>query len=104
MCSLIEVHSKKIVGVNVKFSYCKECEVWVKKKDAEEYREWEIKHQSKYQSNHKGSAGKMEVDSIKEIFQRSQKKYGVKYMHYIGDGDSKTFKGIVESRPYGDTV
>jgi len=104
VCSLIGVHSKKIVDVNVKSSYCKECEIWVEKKDTEEYREWEIEHQNKCQSNHEGSAGKMEADSIKEMFHRSQKKYGVKYMHYIGDGDSKTFKAVVESRPYGDTV
>ena len=33
----------------------------------------------------------MEVDSIVEMFIRSIVKFGVKYLNYIGDGDSKTF-------------
>ncbi|EFN76675.1 hypothetical protein EAI_06934, partial [Harpegnathos saltator] len=52
--------------------------------------------------NHSGSAGKMEVDAIKEMFLRSEKKFEVKYVNYIGDGDSKTFKGILDINPYGD--
>lgn len=46
----------------------------------------------------------MEIDSIKEMFHRSEKQYRVKYTHFIGDGDSKTYKGVVESKPYGDTI
>ncbi|XP_032676769.1 uncharacterized protein LOC116846694 [Odontomachus brunneus] len=49
-----------------------------------------------------GSAGKMEVDSITEMFVRSEEKHGVKYVNYIGDGDSKTFAGIQKINPYGD--
>ena len=33
----------------------------------------------------------MEVDAIKEMFAESVEKYGVKYLNYIGDGDSKTY-------------
>lgn len=44
----------------------------------------------------------MEVDAITEMFKRSQNNYGVKYMNYIGDGDSKTYTGITNSAPYGD--
>ncbi|XP_077257590.1 uncharacterized protein LOC143894826 [Temnothorax americanus] len=102
VCSLIGAHSKKVVDVNVKSSYCKQCEVWEKKKNTEEYNEWKIEHESNCQANLEGSAGKMEVDSIKEMFHRSEEQYGVKYTRYIGDGDSKTYKGIVESKPYGD--
>lgn len=68
VCSLIGVHSKKIVDVNVKSSYCKECEFWAKKKNTEEYREWHIEHQDKCQSNHEGSAGKMEANLLKKCF------------------------------------
>lgn len=104
VCSFIGVHSKKIVDVNVKSSYCKQCKIWAKKKDTKEYNEWKIEHESNCQSNHEGSAAKMEVDSIKEMFHRSEEQYGVKYTHYIGDGDSKTYKGVVESKPYEDKV
>ncbi|KYN22479.1 hypothetical protein ALC57_05121 [Trachymyrmex cornetzi] len=37
----------------------------------------------------------MEIDVIKEMFSRSEEKFGVKYITYIGDGDSKTFKAIL---------
>jgi hypothetical protein len=44
----------------------------------------------------------MEVDSITEMFLRSDEKCGVKYTNYIGDGDSKTFAGILKINSYGD--
>ena len=50
--------------------------------------------------NHIGSAGKMEVDSVKEMFSRSIDQYGVKYTRYIGDGDIGTFKGLLNLNPY----
>ncbi|KAG8236975.1 hypothetical protein J437_LFUL016548 [Ladona fulva] len=53
---------------------------------------------------HEGSAGKMEIDSIQEMFQRLENLHGVKYINYIGDGDSKTYKGVVTGSPYGETI
>lgn len=50
--------------------------------------------------NHESSSGKMEVDSVQEMSSRSEEKFGVKYGNYIGDGDSKTCKGILELNPY----
>lgn len=38
------------------------------------------------------------------MFERSQEKYGTKYTNYIGDSDSKTYKGIIDKAPYGETV
>lgn len=73
----------------------------VKKKDTEEYTEWYKEHEE-CASNHIDSAGKMEVDAVKEMFSRSESKYNVKYGNYIGDGDSKTFKAILDLNPYGD--
>ncbi|XP_039302928.1 uncharacterized protein LOC120357167 [Solenopsis invicta] len=104
VCSLIGVHSKKIIDVNVKSSYCKQCEVWAKKKGTEEYDEWKKEHGDNCHLNHQGSAGKMEVDAVVEMFKKSEEQYNVRYINYIGDGDSKTYKGIVESKPYGENV
>lgn len=42
----------------------------------------------------------MEVDSVIEMFQRSETLHKVKYANYIGDGDSKTFKGVLDANPY----
>ena len=52
--------------------------------------------------NHNESAGKIEDDAVVEMFGRSIEKHGVKYEKYIGDGDSKTFKGILDINPYDD--
>ena len=44
----------------------------------------------------------MEVVSAKKIFQRSQQDRGVRYVNLLGDGDSKTYKAVAESKPYGE--
>jgi len=45
----------------------------------------------------------MEVDAIAEMFARSNELYSVQYIRYVGDGDCKTYNGVVASKPYGDT-
>jgi len=46
----------------------------------------------------------MEASSVFAMFQRSFEKHGLRYTNYIGDGDSKTFTKIVNSKPYGENV
>lgn len=43
--TLIGVHSKKVLDVNVKSSYCKSCEVWEKRRSDAEYEEWKQEHE-----------------------------------------------------------
>ncbi|GFW66919.1 uncharacterized protein TNCV_4688041 [Trichonephila clavipes] len=42
----------------------------------------------------------MEVDGMKEIFQRSVPQRNAKYIKYIGDGDTKTFPELQRTTPY----
>jgi len=100
LVTLIGWYTGKVVDCVVKSKYCKSCEYWEQKSDTEEYLEWAKNHESECKANHIGSAGKMEVDAVIEMFQRSETLHQVKYANYIGDGDSKTFKGIVDSQPY----
>lgn len=86
----------------VKSSYCADCKAWKKRSGTDEFDDWLIEHEDKCQINHSGSAGKMEVDAVVEMFQRSENIYGVKYKNYVGDGDSKTYKSVVEKKPFGD--
>ena len=72
--------------------------------NTEEYQKWYEYHEEEFMKNYEGSAGKIEVDSVAEMFATSQEKFGVKYSNYIGDGDSKTFKAILDSKPYGDEL
>lgn len=47
--------------------------------------------------SHQRSSGKMEVDSIIEMFKRSEKLYGMKDEYYMRDGDAKTISAIKNS-------
>lgn len=102
LVTLIGYRFGKVVDFVVKSKYCKSCEYWKKKEDTEEYAEWAKSHENNCSVNHEGSAGKMEVDAVVEMFNRSENLYQVKYASYVGDGDSKTFKGVVDSNPYED--
>ncbi|XP_076673205.1 uncharacterized protein LOC143371648 [Andrena cerasifolii] len=100
--TLIGYYSGKVIDIVVKGSYCQACTYWEKKKDNDDYKLWLEDHADECSINHHGSAGKMEVISMVEMFSRSEEKFGVKYLNYIGDGDAKTFKAIVDMQPYGD--
>jgi len=100
--SLIGKYSNKILDTIVKSSFCNACNAWSDKVGTEEYDAWYETHEPECQVNHHGSAGKMEVDGIIEMFQRSLQNYNVKYAFYIGDGDTKTFKSLLETALYGD--
>ena len=45
----------------------------------------------------------METDLAVKIFKRSKDFFNVFYGNYIGDGDSKTYTNVVDSKPYGNT-
>ena len=95
--SLIGKYSNKIIDVIVKSSKCKGCQYLAQKNPVEA----EILYEDhKAESNHEGSAGKMEVDGVLEMFKRSLEYFGVKFVKYIGDGDSKTHKKLVDGKPY----
>lgn len=102
--TLIGYYSGKVLDIFVKSSYCKLCEVWKKKLNSSEYEEWMEDHLQKNEcsANHKGPAGNMEVSSIVAMFQRSFEKNGLRYSNYIGDGDSKTYSGVINAKPYDD--
>lgn len=85
-------------------SSCRRCISWKNKKknDPQKYEGWFASHVENCTINHIGSSGKMKLDIIVKMFTRSIDKHSVKYLTYIGDGDSKTFKGILDAQPYGN--
>lgn len=92
--SLIGWLTGKVLDVEIKSKYCKSCEYWKTKKGTEEYKEWAENHADECQANHTGSAGKMEVDGVIVMFERSEEFYAINYLNYVGDGDSKTFNNL----------
>lgn len=99
--TLIGYYSGKIIDLLVKSSMCVQCDRKKKELNTEEFLKWYDEHKEDCTRNHEGSAGKMEVDSVLEMFQRSEEQFGVKYSNYVGDGDSKTFKALLDAEPYG---
>lgn len=81
--SLIGWHTGKVVDMLIKSKYCKSCEFWKDKEGTAEYEEWVKTHNITCQMNHQGSAGKMEVDAIVEMFSRSETLHGIKYSNYM---------------------
>ncbi|XP_071652727.1 uncharacterized protein [Temnothorax longispinosus] len=102
--TLIGQNTGKIIDLVVKSSHCQSCIFWKNKKGTVEYSEWFEDHKETCSINHSGSFGKMEVDSMKEMFSRSEEQFGVRYCNYIGDGDSKTFKALMDLQPYGEDI
>lgn len=102
--SVIGAESGKVVDIKVKSSYCKLCSQWKGPKKGRIYDEWYENHKSTCTANHHGSAASMECVGLQEIFSRSERKHNVKYIEYIGDGDTKSFKMVHDSMPYGPDV
>jgi len=96
--TLIAYYSGKVIDLVVKSSYCHACTYFRNNADDPEG----ANHMENCSINHKGSAGKMEVDAVLEMFLRSEEKFGVRYTNYVGDGDTKTFKSILDAKPYED--
>lgn len=88
----------------MKSSYCYSCAYWKNKKGTPEYFKWFETHGQTCVVNYSESAGKMEVDLIKEMFLRFEEEFGVKYTNYIGDGVSKTFKAFLDLQLYGEDI
>ena len=102
--TLIGKYSSKILDLVVKSKFCQSCNYWSGKEGTEEFDSWYEEHEENCACNHTGSAGKMEVDGIIEMFTRSEELHDVKYTNYIGDGDTKTFKSLLEIQPYGEEL
>ncbi len=49
-----------------------------------------------------GSSGGMEKEMVHEMFCRSLAKYNTTYVSYIGDGDAKVHKYLIDNPPYLD--
>lgn len=72
--------------------------------NSEDFEDWYKRHKKDCSNNYSGSAGKMEIDVVVEMYRALVEKHGVKYIKYIGKGNSKTFKGIIDSKPYGNDI
>lgn len=85
----------KVLDVECLTKYCQGCTL---------NKMFEGKHEEQCVTNYSGSSGGMEVIGVEKLFQRSFEKTGVRYVKYLGDGDSKAFDNISNKKPYGNDV
>ena len=48
-----------------------------------------------------GSSGAMEVQGAVDLWTRSEEKYNMRYVTFIGDGDCKGYQAVANRSPYG---
>ena len=66
----------KLLHIGVRNKHCHACARGIPEKDHDCYKNW------------KSSSCEMETDIILEGFLQAEKVHGVRYMEFIGDGDS----------------
>ena len=54
--------------------------------------------------NFDGYSGGMEVQGAVQLCTRSEISRGLRYIRYLGDGDSKGFNAVNEAKPYGNNI
>ncbi|XP_063537724.1 uncharacterized protein LOC134747088 [Cydia strobilella] len=91
---IIGEHSGKVLHIGVRNKYCVIC-TRAKKKGV-------VPRVHKCTKNHFGSSTSMEQAILVEGFKQSIKDRNLIYKTLIADGDSSTYKNILESRPYPD--
>ena len=94
--------NSKVIDYHVMTKYCKFCAAWESKKGSDDYETWKAGHSCSI--NHNSSAGAMESAGALEIFRRSASKNKLRYINYLGDGDTASFAKVQEAEPYGPNV
>ena len=96
--TVISSGSGKCLDYRVMIKTCKACEPWESRKGTEEYELFLSHHECDI--NHEGSSGSMEAAGIVECFISSEDDRKLRYVNYIGDGDSKFYSDVVAHDPY----
>ena len=92
----------KVIDCQVMSKHCKFCQIWSRRQGTPEYDDWQQNHNCSI--NHRKSAGAMEGDGAVAIFSRSVELHKLRYLQYIGDGDTASFSQVCESKPYGELI
>ncbi|CAF4130305.1 unnamed protein product [Rotaria sordida] len=90
----------KVIDVERSSKECSQCigAQSIRKSNTEKYEIFMRSHQCEV--NYAGSSGSMERTLIKDMFKRSISKYNVQYHYYIGDGNTKVHKALLDDPTY----
>ena len=99
--AILSVTTGKVLDVEVMSKECRECMANKRQEGSQEFEEWWEGHQHKCHVNFFGSSGKMDPAGCLAIFQRSVEKHSLKYLEFLGDGDSKSHNTLESAKVYG---
>ena len=94
--AVISITNGKVLDVESMSRHCKSCMINapMKNADPKRYESWRIQHEPTCNINYIGSAPNMESTGALSIFKRSLENYGLRYLNYYGEGDSKSFPSV----------
>ena len=92
------ISNGKVVDYDVRSKVCNECQYWKNRESHVGYEQWKLSHNCCI--NHIGSAGSMEAAGVLDIYKRSIESRNLRYMKYLGDGDSKAYQDVVTADLY----
>ena len=97
--SALSMDTGKVLDVEPMSRFCKGCFLKkdLLKTNPTAYAQWRNSHICK--NNYKGSASGMETTGAKHVFLRSIDKYKLRYVNFLGDGDSKSFNNVIDTYP-----
>ena len=78
---------------------CSACQSWQGKQGTDEYETFKAEHNCCI--NYEDSAGSMETAVILEYYKESVELNKLRYVNYIGDGDSKSYSEVIKADRYG---
>ena len=99
----IDIVSKKVLDFMLYQRVCRKCLNWpTERRDSEpeDYAAFWSEHKATCSANFSGSSQSMEGSAAIEIWKRSVDRNKLVYSTYVGDGDSSSFKNLVNSDPY----
>ena len=103
----IETDSGKILDYSLYDRVCFSCSNWPEARRTscpEEFEQYWLTHIDLCTANYRGTSQSMESTGAIDVWRRSVETHNLAYGIYIGDGDSSSFKNLVESDPYDGKV
>ena len=92
--TVISGDTGKCIDYRIRTKNFKTCQSWEGREGTDEYEQFISTHEPNCDINHQGSAGSVEAAGLIECFQVSEKDRKLRYINYLGDGDSKSFSEI----------
>ena len=104
--AIIDELTGLVIDLNVTSKFCQVCsnQEILKETDPDKYKTENKAHvdSGKCEINFTGTSGSMEVYNGRQLWNRSLQQHKLRYVTFIGDGDSKLYNQLSKDKPYGE--